>query len=223
MAWTFNDDAGLWIGPDGWTYNPETNQFKQNNQDYETADVPINVRESLEATAQGLIEGILTLAGAERQDFGGEIPIDIQFEQNNEITAREVLEPDVTFGSFGAAPCLIVFAVGDIDDGDQQVAVGAHLDDAVYLAPDEIVEEILTTIDLGGEKPVFYVFGGEVGGNINPNPDGGNMDYSRYYMFFKAIADKYVCISKYNFPSNGNGGQSTSAALRAENFVRVWH
>ena len=104
---------------------------------------------------------------------------------------------------------------------DQQVAVGAHLADAVYQAPETTVETMLERLDLAdGDEATFLVFGGEVGQNTNP--DGQiTMDYSCYYPFFQEVAN-HGTIGNYNFPSNGTGVRTSTGAAITADAVNVW-
>ena len=215
-CWTYDDNDGIWNGPNGWTYEPIASKFEENYIPRTTANVPHQVRADLENTARGLINDVL--GGAVNEQLGDAVQIDNEFGQGG-ITDRIVLG-EATFGSGGAAPCLIVFVVGTRQG--KQVAVGAHIDDQIYNAPDETVADMLQKVDVDeGTQAFFYVFGGEVGCNTNPG-GSSTMDYSRYYMFFKAIVDNGGVVGRYNFPSNGNGETSTAAAI-ALNLVRVWH
>ncbi len=213
--WVYDDDEGLWTREDGgWTYNPVEAEFKQNDNPIELSQVPQAVRDSLEAAAQGLINEIL--ANGQQQQLDNPVQITNRFDQG-EITDCVVLD-NTTFGSDGAAPCLIVFATGTNGQG-QQVAVGAHLDNEVYTGPDTTVETMIEHLGQVEGDVAFYVFGGEVGQNTNPGGES-TMDYSRYYPFFLAI-EEHATIGRYNFPSNANE-TSTGAAL-SQDAVNVWH
>ena len=78
-----------------------------------------------------------------QQPLGESVDIVLKFDQA-EITGRVELG-DMTFGSCGAAPCLIVFAIGTKQD--KKVAIEAHLDQAILIKPEVIVKEMLETLD----------------------------------------------------------------------------
>ena len=218
MPWNYDKDSGIWNGPDGWTYQSDLTQFCQNNQPKPVEDVPPEIRNQLEITAKDLIDIILDTALNDELDPA---PVQIQNKFNEgDITECMTLD-DNAFGSDGATSQLIVFAVG-VQQG-QQVAVGAHLNDAnIYFGPEPTVNTILQNVgDLDeGHLAEFYVFGGQVGRNTNPG--GGNtMDYSLYYPFFLELSERGT-IGHYNFPSNGEGNTAIGAAITA-NHVNVWH
>ena len=213
--WKYDDDEGLWIRQDGWTYDPVEAVFELNEDPVSLDKVPEGVRGSLEATAKDYIDGIL--GPGQQHALGNPVPIDNKFNQGV-ITNRVVLG-NQTFGSDGATPCLIVFATGTTAEA-QQVAVGAHLDDDAIRAPETTVETMIENLgDIEGNV-AFSVYGGEVGRNTNPG-GGSTMDYSRYYPFFLAI-EQNATMGGYNFPSNGTGDTATGAAI-TKNSVKVWH
>ena len=151
------------------------------------------------------------LQGAANQEIGEAVDIDNESDQGA-ITDRVILD-DTTFASDSATSCLILFATGTIQgrQGPQQVAVGAHLDDQVYTGPDETVATMVDMLELGEGNDATS--GGEVSRNTNP-VGNSTMDYSRYCPFFLAISNNdNATFGNYNFPSNGNGGTSTGAAL----------
>lgn len=215
------DNTGLWIIGTEWTYDPTTAEFKQKGVIIPLDQVALPLRKLLETEAQRLTNKILGVG--QQQALGQEVHIDNEFDMD-EITNRVVLG-NGTFGSDGAASCLIVFATGTDAQG-QQVAVGAHLSDQVYASPNGTVEEMLQNLGQVTENVSLDIFGGEVGRNtvINP-PEDITMDCSRYYPFFQEIGSRAaqgVTIRSYNFPSN-NPSQNTGAAINQGGVVAVFH
>ena len=238
-AWDYDHDgAPQWTqtdeieGNDGYSYNPVAPQFYLKNDaggedEVDKAQVPQSVRENLENTARGLTFGGV-LDGVPELPLGDEVNIDTEFNQGTVAMFVDLTEEeDEWFGSEGATPCLIVFATAVKTSNNHLLATGSHLDNVYnyeysYAAIKKMIEE-LEEEEVGAIS--FYVVGGEVGCNTNPNSDSLTMDYSRYYPFFDAAYDQDVTFVGQNFPSNPDGTTTTSAAISANGQnvnIRVW-
>lgn len=212
--WEYDSDEGIWtnqIDDNLYTYNPVDDEFTLNNQVTTLANMPPPVVAELENTAR---EKILTIIGDATIELGESVEINALFEQDEAIETVG-LNLHTTFGSNGATPCLIIFAVGlSQQDNASFIAKGAHRSDAFNLGG-EFVEEILNNPSQGDWKDVkLYVVGGEVGKHTGVQE--ATMDYSMYYPFFFECYEQEVIFGGVKFPSNPNPDDSTSAVLRLQ-------
>ena len=221
--WHFDAEdgtCGLWIIGTEWSYDPDTAEFEKSNAVVPLDQVPLPLRQLLETEAQRLTN--MVLGAGQQQALGPQVDIDHMF-VDDEITDCVVLGSE-TFGSEGAASCLIAFATGTNAQG-QHVAVGGHLVDQAY--DPRTVNKMLQKLGKVTGSVSFDIFGGEVGRNtvVNP-PQDITMDYSRYYPFIHEIGSRAaqggVTIRRYNFPSNGPT-QNTGAAINQGGVVAVFH
>ena len=221
-AWTYSTATNKWTGED-YEYDPLHRYFANDDDDgdvVEIEDVPGDVRTNLEQTARNGIAQILNqvpvLAVTDEID-----DISKSFDQNTGSVMYSNVSLDGSFGSVRAGPCLIVFAVVRlvIFNVPQVMLHGYHLDNQVksYAESVQVIQE-MTAAPLNGNTVRFYVIGGDVGHNMQPENGDLNMDYSNYYPFFKACADQQVVFGGHRFPANPDGTTSASAAITTNQY-----
>ena len=213
-SWEYDDDnVGGWVMGD-WTFVDDNLTFEFKGEEVPVASADKKIRDDLVAAAKMGIGK--ALAGAMVIKPIKKVNIDVCFEQGEDVTEVVELRQDTNFGSDGAQPCLIVFAVGKTKDG-KVMAVGGHFDTEVYKRPNEIVEKMINCLKESGvvkEMIEFFIFGGEVGHITDPSNKNLTMDYPSYYPFFFNIQEQGVQITRHNFPSNPDGTTETGAAIR---------
>ena len=230
--WVYNIFAEQWINVHGYTYNPVNSEMRHgpDHDVVEIVNVPQFLRDELEQTAFTGINQILTQPHQvpELPETGPIDHINITFDQEDLNGMNGNVTIDGSFGSVGAASCLIVFAVArlQIINQAQVMARGYHLTNQVtsYAASVQVIQA-MTAPPLNGNAVRFYVIGGEIGHITNPLDDNLTMDYSRYYPFFKACADQQVVFGGYKFPA-GNGETAANAAItttdQQEAVINLW-
>ena len=174
----------------------------------------------MEQTARNGIEEILNQVP--ELDVTDEIDyISKTFDQYTGSVMKHNVSLDGSFGSLGAGPCLIVFAVArlEISNMPQVMVHGYHLSDQVksYADSVQVIKE-MKAAPLDGNTVRFYVIGGEVGRNTNLANEDVYMDYSNYYPFFKACADQQVVFGGHRFLANPDGTTSANAAITTNEF-----
>lgn len=219
--WEYDDDEGLWEDDvTGYSYDPNTDQFQLNDDDVPMDAVPLDIRQNLEDTAWDAI--LVIIGDVAPIDQGDPVIFTVDFQQGDPIATVQ-LDDQTIFGSVGATPCLIIFAVGYSANEQSYYANGAHRDN-VYLLGQEFLEEMSDNPDdTEWDNVRFYIAGGEVGSHTGVQ--GATMDYSRYYPFFLQSQQFGVQFGGIAFPSNPTPDDSTSAALRliqAQPNVHFW-
>ena len=221
-AWTYSTSTNQWTG-EGYVYDPLKRYFANDDDDgdeVDIEDVPGDVRTNLEQSARIGIAQILNQVPV----LTVTDPIDDiskSFDQNTGSVMYSNVSLDGSFGSLGAGPCLIVFAVVRlvIFNVPQVMVHGYHLSDQVKSYADSVqVIQAMKAAPLNGNTVRFYVMGGEVGHNTHPDNKNVSMDYSNYYPFFKACADQNVFFGGHRFPANPDGTTSASAAITTNHF-----
>ena len=212
--WEYNIFAERWNGH-GYTYNPVNKEMRFGPYVVDIALVPQLILNDLEQTALAGINKILHHV-PELQLTVPINPINKTFDQTDLNGMNSNVTIDGSFGSVGAVSCLIAFAVAKINQA-QVMASGYHLDNEVtsYAASVNVIQA-MTAPPLNGNTVDFYVMGGEVGQNTNPQNDDLTMDYSSYYPFFRACADQQVVFGGHKFPANPNGTTTANAAITTD-------
>ena len=195
-----------------YTYMPISDTFcDENDEEVETDKVEKSIRVSLENYAKESIKEILN--NVPILELKEKIPINKTFEQDiGKVTFCNVTKLEGSFGSYGAAPCLIVLAV---DNHKELIATGYHLSNEFksYNKSVSCIQELKKNFFV----PRFYVVGGEVGSHTKDvTPNNSYCDYSQYYPFFKACEDEGVTFGGYRFPANPVGDTKTSFAVTTD-------
>lgn len=206
--WEYDDNEGLWVGDNGYSYDPDANQFRKNDVPME--HVYCEIKQDLENDAR---EAILEIIGHVAPIAPGE-PVDFfppEFPQGNGITTVQ-LNDQTIFGSKGATPCLIIFSVWFSEEKNSYYAKGAHRDNVYTLDHDFLADMSDDPENPNWANVLFYIVGGEIGSHTGV--EGATMDYSRYYPFFRQCKLTGIRFGGIAFPSNPTADHSTSAALR---------
>ena len=224
--WVYNVVAERWIGH-GYTYNPVNREMRFGPNVVDITQVPQPILDDLEQAALVGIGQILNQVPVLPVTVPIN-PINKTFDQNDVDGVNSNVTIDGSFGSIGAATCLIVFAVArlQIINQAQVMACGYHLDNEVTSYSDSVqVIQAMRAPPLNGNAIRFYVMGGEVGHNTNPQDDNLMMDYSSYYPFFRACADQQVVFGGYRFPTS-LGTTAANAAITTDQLqnpvINLW-
>ena len=220
LTWTYDvgaDEEWEYTCLNSYSYMPISDEFlDENDEEVETDKVEKSIRESLENYARISIEEILN--NVPILEPKEKIPINKTFEQDiGEVTFCNVTNLEGSFGSYGAAPCLIVLAVSSlpVDNHKEFIVTGYHLSNEFksYNESVQCIQELKKDLLL----PRFYVVGGEVGSHTKDiTPNNSCCDYSQYYPFFKACEDEDVTFGGYRFPANPVGTTKTSFAVTTD-------
>ena len=220
LSWIYDIGAdGEWEYTciNGYTYMPISDKFLDENDEILTTDkVEKSIRVSLENYARKSIEEILN--DVPILEPNKKIPINKAFEQDiGEATFCNVTNLEGSFGSYGAAPCLIVLAVSSlpVDNHKELIVKGYHLSNEFksYNKSVSCIQELKKNLFV----PRFYVVGGEVGSHTKDvTPNNSYSDFSQYYPFFKACEDEGVTFGGYRFPANPVGDTKTSFAVTTD-------
>ena len=197
-----------------YTYDPISDTFYDGeSEELATDKVEKSIRESLEKYARNSIDEILNNVPV--LDLNQKIPINKTFEQDiGQVTFCNVTKLEGSFGSYGAAPCLIVLSVASmpVDNHQELIVKGYHLSDEFksYKKSVSCIRELKHNYFVSR----FYIVGGEVGFHTKDvTPNNSYCDYSQYYPFFKACEDEDVTFGGYRFPANATGVTKTSFAV----------